>query len=115
MKTGHIGILKQVDLLHLNGKKFKTILTSLDSLLEDSFVVKLIPPRDPFLLRFVGVDDRGDFARVSPNVVDPKLPGIIFSSLFLQWFSLSGLYQLPISCFSRLFGFPVSLVHCYKI
>ena len=48
---------------------------SLDSLLEDSFVVKFIPPRDPFLLRFVGVDDEGDFARVSPIVVDPSLPG----------------------------------------
>ena len=77
MKTGHIGILKQVDVLQLNGKKIKTIPTSLNSLVEDSFVVKFVPPKDPFLLRFIGVDDRGDFARVSPNVVDPTLPGVI--------------------------------------
>ncbi|XP_065067753.1 hemicentin-1-like isoform X2 [Rhopilema esculentum] len=73
-KRVHLGILSQVDLLTLNGKVIRTLPVSLDSLLEDSFVVKFIPPRDPFLLRFVGVDDEGDFARVSPNVVDPSLP-----------------------------------------
>ena len=73
-----------MEILRLNGKLIKKIPISFDSLLEDSFVVKFIPPRDPFLLRFVGVDDRGDFARVSPNVVDPILPGTVFLFSLLQ-------------------------------
>ena len=96
-KTGHIGILKQVDILQLNGKIIKTIRTSPGSLLEDSFIIKFVPPRDPFLLRFIGVDNRGDFARVSPNVADPVLPGALAYCLSL--FNGFSAWFLAITCF----------------
>ena len=71
----HIGLLKTVEILNLNGDKIKSIPIALDALLEDSFVIQLVPPKHPFLLRFIGVDDKGDFARVSPIVLQASLPG----------------------------------------
>eukprot|EP00794_Sanderia_malayensis_P015668 gene15668-17248_t len=86
----HLGLLKSVEVVKLNGEKIQTYPISLNALSDDSFVIEIVPPRHPFVLRFVGIDDKGDFARISPTVIDPKLPELPVISMREEYHTFMG-------------------------